>query len=182
MHGDAAAELEGREAHRTPPTVRVAAGITKTIALIEIAIPSTFIVVGFPESLAMLLFGLGMIAGPMFGLGFIGLGFARSLRAGKRRVGAAIFQLIHVGIFVPIALHSATWDYSTDWDRTWFPVMRFGLWTGALLSLCVALLLAIPVPKARYPGDETPTLLPWLVIGVLMLAFAVCGIATPIGD
>ena len=179
MQGHAAAPTE---AHRVPPTVRVAAAIAKSIALIEIGIPLAYVIIWFPGSLVALMFGLGMIAGPMLGLGFIGLGFARSLRAGRRRTGAAVFELIHVAIFVPIALHSATWDYSTDWDRTWFPVMRFGLWTGAFLSLCVALLLAIPVPKARYPGDETPALLPWLVIGVLMLAFAVCGIATPIGD
>ena len=182
MHGDAAVPLEDEGVRKIPPTVRVAAGLAKTIALIEIAIPVAYTVIGFPESLAMLLFGLGLIAGPMLGLGFVGLGFARSLRAGRRRMGAAIFELIHVAIFVPLALHSATWDAATEWDRTWFPVMRFGLWTGAFLSLSIALLLAVPVPKARYPGDEAPALLPWLVVGVLMLAFAVCGIATPIGD
>lgn len=156
------------------------------LAWAEVVVPLTFVVVTIPAgSLVFLLFGGIIVIAPPIALGVVGLGIAKGLRVGARAGAAVVWSLVHVGAYGALAVHSLTWDVDQGQEYL-IPVTRVVLWLVAAAHLAVPFVIASgassapPAPPGRGQGpaypEVKPSLWPWLVGAVLILAAIALGI------
>ena len=156
--------------------------LVRFLAWTQVAVPLAAVIVTIPASLVFLLFGGIIIVAPPIALGLVGLGIAKSLRAGTRAAAAVIWSLVLAGAYVALALHSRTWDPRTPGEADFFVVAQIVFWLAALGHLAVPVVLGSRPTKAEteavdpYP-ELRPALWPWLVGAVAVLASIALGIA-----
>lgn len=160
--------------------------MVRVFAWIQILIPTAVTVFTIPASLIIIVMGGIILVAPPIACGLVGLGIAKGLRHGHRERAAVALSVLQAFAYMFLALHSVSWDPTTQGEANFFLLARIVFWVAVAVNFSVPFILVAPTraPVAE-PGetpstipDLKPALWPWLVAAAIILALIVLG--TPV--